>query len=95
MRPITLYTSNCRGNKFNVCYPVKREITSVEDLREAVRYDQVFAEYRDHHRAVADFIRSDCLPFDCDNDHTPVPPRTFTQRSTPPVSRESTRKRDA
>ena len=68
MRPITLYTANCRGNKFNVCYPVKREITSVEDLREAVRYDQVFAEYRDHHRAVADFIRSDCLPFDCDND---------------------------
>ena len=31
MRPITLYTANCRGNKFNVCYPVKREITSVED----------------------------------------------------------------
>lgn len=39
MRPITLYTANCRGNKFNVCYPVKREIASVEDLREAVRYD--------------------------------------------------------
>lgn len=70
MRPITLYTANCRGNKFNACYPVKREITSIEDLREAVRYDQVFAEYRDHHRAVADFIRSDCLPFDCDNDHS-------------------------
>lgn len=24
MRPITLYTANCRGNKFKVCYPVKR-----------------------------------------------------------------------
>lgn len=70
MRSITLYTANCRGNKFNVCYPVKREITSVEGLCEAVRYDQVFAEYRDHHRAVVDFIRSDCLPFDCDNDHS-------------------------
>lgn len=33
MRPITLYTANCRGNKFNACYPVKHEITSVEDLR--------------------------------------------------------------
>ena len=29
MRPITLYTANCRGNKFNACYPVKREIASV------------------------------------------------------------------
>lgn len=70
MKPITLYTANCRGNKFNTIYPVKREITSIEDMFEAARYDQVFAEYRGSHRSIADFIRSDCLPFDCDNDHS-------------------------
>ena len=70
MKPITLYTANCRGVKTNVCYPVKRVIRCADDLREAVRYDQVFAEYRGGHRAVTDFIRSDCLPFDCDNDHS-------------------------
>lgn len=70
MKPITLYTANCRGDKFNTVYPVKREIASVEDLREAVQYDQVFAEYEGNHRAITDFIRSDCLPFDCDNDHS-------------------------
>ena len=70
MKPITLYTANCRGDRFNSHYPTMRVITSAEDLKDAAQYDQVFAEYRDHHRAIADFIRSDCLPFDCDNDHS-------------------------
>ena len=70
MKPITLYTANRRGDKFNAVYPVKREIASVGDMKEAAQYDQVFAEYRGRHRAIADFIRSDCLPFDCDNDHS-------------------------
>lgn len=70
MKTITLYTANRRGDKYNAVYPVKREIASVEELREAAGYDQVFAEYKGGHRAVADFVRSDCLPFDCDNDHS-------------------------
>ena len=70
MKPITVYTANRRGDKYNTRYPVKRIVTTVDELRDAVRYDQVFAEYRDGHRSVSDFIRSDCLPFDCDNDHS-------------------------
>ena len=72
MKPITLYTANCRGDRFNSHYPNKRVIASAEDLKDAAQYDQVFAEYRDHHRAITDFICSDCLPFDCDNDHSDV-----------------------
>ncbi len=70
MKPITLYTANCRGDRFNTTYPVRRVITSDDDLRDAAQYDQVFAEYKNSHRAIADFICSDCLPFDCDNDHS-------------------------
>jgi hypothetical protein len=70
VKPITLYTANCRGDKYNALYPVKRAIASPDDLRDAVAFDQVFAEYKGGHRAVADFVRSDCLPFDCDNDHS-------------------------
>ena len=73
MKTITIHTANCRENKFNTRYPVTRRITTADDLREAARYDQVFAEYRDCHRAIDDFIRSDCLPFDCDNDHSEDP----------------------
>lgn len=70
MKPITLYTANCRENQYNTRYPVKREIATLDDLKSAVEFDQVFAEYRDNHRSITDFIRSDCLPFDCDNDHS-------------------------
>ena len=72
MNTITLYTATCRQNPRNTRYSVRREIHSPEDLREAAQYDQVFAEYRNGHRAVSDFLRSDCLPFDCDNDHSDV-----------------------
>ena len=70
MRPVTLYTANCRGDKFNVLYPVKRVVRNLDDLVEAAAYDHVFAEYNGGHRSKEDFIRSDCLPFDCDNDHS-------------------------
>ena len=70
MKTITIYVAHRRGDKYNAVYPEKHEITSVDDLREAAQYDHVFAEYRDNHRSIKDFIRSDCLPFDCDNDHS-------------------------
>ena len=70
MKPITVYTASCRADRFNTNYPVKRIITSAEDMADAAQYDQVFAEYKDNHRTIADFICSDCLPFDCDNDHS-------------------------
>lgn len=70
MRPITIYTAHCQGNKYNTRYPTRRIITSAEELREAARYDQVFAEYNGFHRSIDDFICSDCLPFDCDNSHS-------------------------
>lgn len=72
MKPITIYTANCRGDTSNSYYPNKHVIVSADDLKAAVQYDQVFAEYRNHHRAGKDFITSDCLPFDCDNDHSNV-----------------------
>ena len=70
MQPITIYTAHCRGNKYNTRYPTRRVITSAEELREAAGYDQVFAEYNGFHRSIEDFIRADCMPFDCDNDHS-------------------------
>ena len=59
MNPITIYTANRRGDKYNTYYPDKRIIASVEDLTEAAQYDQVFAEYSENHRGNDDFIRSD------------------------------------
>jgi hypothetical protein len=70
MKPITLYTANLRGDASNSVYPSRRVITSAEEMKEAAQYDQVFAEYRNKRRSVDNFICSDCMPFDCDNDHS-------------------------
>ena len=70
MKPITIYTANRRGDKYNTFYPERRVIASIEDMTEAAQYDQVFAEYVGNHRANENFIRADCLPVDCDNDHS-------------------------
>ena len=70
MKSITIYTANRRGDKFNTFYPERRIISSAEDLTEAAQYDQVFATYEGNHRSKDNFICSDCLPLDCDNDHS-------------------------
>lgn len=72
MREIELYTADCRGNPYNTKYPKRWLIHDVEDLRAAATFDQVFAKYKDDQRAVANFLSSNCLPFDCDNDHSDI-----------------------
>ena len=67
---ITLYISNCRQNEKNTIYPKKVEIGSVFDLKTAVCNDYVCARYKGSKRGNDNFVESDCLPFDIDNDHT-------------------------
>lgn len=70
---ITLYISGCRVNEKNAVYPQKVEISSVEDLPGAVAFDHVCAAYRNNHRAISDFLQSDCLMLDLDNTHSENP----------------------
>ena len=67
---ITLYISNFRQNEKNTIYGRKVEICSVNDLKSAVSNDYVCAKYKNNKRGNDNFIASDCLPFDIDNDHT-------------------------
>lgn len=70
---LTIFTAKCTGKKSNCSYPDRREITSAEELKEAVRFDHVCGEYRDNYRSIENFLRSDVLVLDCDNDHTEDP----------------------
>lgn len=42
-------------------------------LKAAICHDYVCAEYRNSYRNGENFIGSDCLPVDCDNDHSENP----------------------
>ena len=69
----TIYSADCIGNPGNCSYPHKHTVSDVESLKNAVSRDYVCAEYRDNYRSGGNFIGSDCLPVDCDNDHSEDP----------------------
>ena len=69
----TIYSADVTGNPGNCSYPHKHVILDADSLKAAIRHDYVCAEYRNCYRNGDNFIGSDCLPVDCDNDHTEDP----------------------
>lgn len=75
---VKLYTANCCGNASNCLYPNGHIITDKKELIKAISCDQVFAEYKGNYRNVENFISSNVIPLDCDNDHSENPNDWFT-----------------
>ena len=69
----TLYTANCTGKEKNIHYPNQKVITAEADLKTAISYDHVCAKYQNDTRGDANFLVSDVVPMDCDNDHSDNP----------------------
>lgn len=69
----TLYHSDNRETPANCTYMHKVEVTGKDALLRAVAHDYVCAEYKDGYRSNDNFLGSDCLPVDCDNDHSDDP----------------------
>ena len=75
---LTLFTAKCIGNRANCSYPNKVKISSPEELQTAVRTDHVCAAYKDNYRSIDNFLSSDCLVMDIDNDHSERPENWLT-----------------
>ena len=69
----TLYSADIAGNPSNCSYPNRHDVTDEAGLKAAICHDYVCAEYKNHYRNNDNFIGSDCLPVDCDNDHSEEP----------------------
>ncbi|MDO4812392.1 MAG: phage/plasmid primase, P4 family [Eubacteriales bacterium] len=69
----TLFAANYTQNAKNTTYPTAVLITDVKSLQDAICYDHVCAKYKDNRRSEANFEYSDCIPMDCDNDHSDDP----------------------
>ncbi len=76
-----LYLADCAGNKNNVLYPNKAVVSSGELLRKAVSKDHVCGEFSDGRRSNNNFIASDVIVMDCDNDHSEDPGDWITPSS--------------
>lgn len=73
MTQFTLWRSNTKGNTNNTKYPIRCEISSLDDLKKVVLFDHVSCEYKNSHRAKADFISANCVMADLDNSHSDDP----------------------
>ena len=69
----TIYSADVTGNPGNCSYPNKHVILDEASLKAAICHDYVCAEYLNSYRNGDNFIGSDCLPVDCDNDHSENP----------------------
>ena len=77
----TLYSADFIGNPSNCSYPHQTVIMDANNLKAAVSHDYVCAEYKNHYRNGDNFISADCLPVDCDNDHSENPKDWVTPKN--------------
>ena len=68
-----IYYADVLGQERNCLYPHCAEITDDVSLAEAVGRDYVCAEYRNNYRSNGNFLSSDCLALEFDNDHSENP----------------------
>ena len=69
----TVYSADCVGNSGNCLYPNKNIVTDKESFIAATKMDHVTAKYKGNYRSKDNFEFSDCIPLDCDNDHSENP----------------------
>ena len=73
-----LQTANVTADAKNCVYPNRKEITTREELKDAVRFDHVCGEFRKDYRNISNFLKSNVIVMDCDNDHSDDPAEWIT-----------------
>ena len=67
---LEFHSADVLGQEYNTFYPNRTEVTDEASLLSAVKTDYVCAEYRNGCRSNDNFIKSNCLAFDIDNDES-------------------------
>ncbi len=75
---LVLQTANVTADAKNCVYPNRKEITSADELKEAVRFDHVCGEFTKNYRNISNFLKSNVIVMDCDNDHSDDPAEWIT-----------------
>ena len=70
---MTIYDAATVGSRSNCVYQNPVTVTDADTMRQAAAFDHVCAAYKQNYRSVDNFLKADCLPMDCDNDHSDDP----------------------
>ena len=73
-----LQTANVAADAKNCVYPNRTEITSGDALKAAVHFDHVCGEFKKNYRNISNFLKSNVIVMDCDNDHSEDPDEWIT-----------------
>lgn len=73
MLSFSIFTSNTVGDSSNCIYPHEIQVTDKSSFKKAIQFDHVCGEYKSHYRSNDNFMWSDVIPMDCDNDHSDNP----------------------
>lgn len=76
---ITIYSANCVGKAANCIYPNKSVVDDAKKMELVVANDHVCATYKGNRRSNDNFIDSDVIPMDIDNDHSDDPADWITE----------------
>jgi len=76
---MTIFRADCSGNAGNCVYPKKVEIDSADLLKATASHDHVCGEFKKNYRSNDNFIRSDTIVMDLDNDHSDNPDDWITE----------------
>ena len=76
---ITICRADCAGNARNCRYPTKVVVADAGMMKDAAAYDHVCGEYKGSYRTNGNFLSSDVVVMDLDNDHTDDPAEWVTE----------------
>ena len=80
MTNFKIYRANTSGNNKNNFYPTEIQVTSTNIMEDVVRFDHVGAKFKDYIRKNENFIESNVIIMDCDNDHSENPDDWITPK---------------
>lgn len=75
---LTLFLAEYRGNARNCHFPKSAKIKNPDEMKKAIQYDHVCGKFKDNYRSKSNFIESDTIVMDCDNDHSDDPSEWIT-----------------
>lgn len=76
---MTLCNATCVGNAANCLYPNKVVVADAASMESVIEQDHVCAVYKGNRRSNDNFIESDVIPMDIDNDHSDNPDDWITE----------------
>ena len=75
----TIFNADCVGKAANCSYPHKVVVGDATAMEGAVAHDHVCATYNNNYRSKENFVESDVIPMDIDNDHSEDPADWITE----------------